>query len=125
TPPAGAAGDYQIMVTLTNAAGTGISLVNLHVDANAGNVVREYWNGVSGTTVSSIPTGTTPSGTATLTSLVAHTAFGDNYGARIRGYITARTWGNYYFWIAGRSACELRILTYCRHLLGRRSKFVV
>jgi uncharacterized protein (DUF1800 family) len=109
TPPAGSAGDYQILLTVANSAGTSISVLNLHVDENAGNVPREYWNGIAGISVASIPTGTTPSGTDLLTSLAAPTNFGDNYGARIRGYITAPTTGNYYFWIAGSNAAELWI----------------
>ena len=109
TPPAGAGGDYQILITITNAAGTSTSVVNLHVDAPTGSVVREYWTGVAGTTVASIPTGTNPSGTANLTTLEAPTDFGDNYGARIQGYITAPTTGNYYFWVAANNASELWI----------------
>lgn len=109
TPPPGAGGDYQILVTITNSAGTTTSVVNLHVDENGGSVVREYWTGVSGTSVANIPTSTTPNGTANLTSLQAPTDFGDNYGARIRGYITAPTTGNYYFWIAASNGAELWI----------------
>ncbi len=109
TPPGGSAGDYQILITITNAAGTSTSVLNLHVDEPAGSVVREYWSGVSGTTVAAIPTTTVPSGTATLTSLAGPTDFGDNYGARIRGYITAPTNGNYYFWISANNGAELWI----------------
>ncbi len=109
TPPVGAAGDYQVLITLTNAAGSGTSVLNLHVEANAGNVVREFWNGIAGTSVASIPVGTAPSGTSALTSLAAPVDFGDNYGARIRGYLTAPTTGNYYFWISGSNAAELWI----------------
>ena len=112
TPPVGASGDYQIIITIVNTTGTtttSTSVVNLHVDANAGNVVREYWSGVAGTTVASIPTTTTPTGTANLTTLQGPTDFGDNYGARVTGYITAPTTGNYYFWIAASNAAELWI----------------
>ena len=109
TPPSGAGGDYQVLVTTTNAAGSSTSLVNLHVDQNAGTVVREYWNGVTGTTVASIPVTTTPTGTGNLTSLAGPTNSGINYGARVRGYITAPTAGNYYFWIAANNAAELWI----------------
>ncbi|MEO6742189.1 MAG: DUF1800 family protein [Chthoniobacteraceae bacterium] len=108
TPPAGAAGDYQILVTTANAAGTSTSVVNLHVAANSGTVVREYWNGTYAS-VANIPVGTTPVGSGDLTSLEGPTDFGDSYGARIRGYITAPTTGNYYFWIAGSNAAELWI----------------
>lgn len=113
TPPSGAAGDYQITVTITNSAGTSTSVINLHVDQNAGTVPREHWNGVSGTTIAAlnavIAAGTAPTGTTNLTSLAAPTDFGDNYGARIRGYITAPVTGNYYFWIAASNSAELWI----------------
>jgi uncharacterized protein (DUF1800 family) len=109
TPPPGAAGDYQVIITATNSAGTSTSVVNLHVDQNAGTVPREYWNGVSGSTVASIPTSTAPTGTTTLTSLQGPSNSGTNFGARVRGYITAPTTGNYYFWIAANNAAELWI----------------
>jgi len=109
TPPAGAGGDYQIVITLTGAAGTATSVVNLHVEENAGIVVREAWNGIAGTSLGSIPVNDPPTGTSNLTSLEAPVDFGDNYGARMRGYITAPVTGNYYFWIAGSNAAELWI----------------
>lgn len=109
TPPQGAAGDYQILITITNAAGTSTSVLNLHVEATGGGIGREYWSGVAGTGVANIPVGTTPTGTANLTSLEAPTGFGTNYGARIRGFITAPVTGNYYFWIAANNAAELWI----------------
>ncbi|MDZ4404480.1 DUF1800 family protein [Prosthecobacter sp.] len=109
TPPPGSAGLYQIMLTLTNAAGTSHSLINLRVEEAAGTIVREHWNGISGTSVAAIPTSTAPTGTTNLTSLTAPTDFGDDYGARIHGYITAPLTGNYYFWIAASNAAELWI----------------
>ena len=109
TPPAGAAGDYQILITLRNAAGTSTSVLNLHVDENTGSVVRELWSGIAGTTLSTIPTGSTAASSSNITSLEGPTDSGDNYGTRIRGYLTAPTTGNYYFWISGNNAAELWI----------------
>ncbi len=110
TPPAGTAGVYQIVITTTSAAGTGTSVLNLTVEDNTTNpIVREYWTGVSGTAVSDIPTSTAPTGSGTLALLEATPNFGDDYGARIRGYISAPVTGNYYFWIAGNNAAELWI----------------
>jgi uncharacterized protein (DUF1800 family) len=110
TPPAGTAGVYQIVITTTSAAGAGTSVLNLTVEDNTTNpIVREYWSGVSGTAVSDIPTSTSPTDSGTLASLEAPTNFGDDYGARIRGYVTAPVTGNYYFWIAGNNAAELWI----------------
>jgi len=44
-----------------------------------------------------------------LGSLEGITDFGDNYGERIRGYLTAPATGNYYFWIAASDSAELWI----------------
>ncbi|MBX7209729.1 MAG: DUF1800 family protein [Verrucomicrobiaceae bacterium] len=109
TPPAGTAGTYQIIVTTTGSAGTGTSVINLVVQENAGNVTREIWSGVSGTTVAGIPTSTAPSLTGTLSTLESPSNYDDNYGERLRGYITAPVTGNYYFWIAASNAAELWI----------------
>ncbi len=105
-----AAGDYQIVITVTNAAGTSTSVLNLHVEQAGGSIVRELWTGIGGTNVASIPTGTTPTGLPlTLNSLAAPSGVGPDYGARIRGYITAPVTGNYYFWIAANHGAELWI----------------
>ncbi len=109
TPPAGAAGDYQVVITTTNSSGTGTSVLNLHVDENPGTVPREYWSGIAGNKVSSIPTGTNPTGTTNLNSLEGPTNSGSDFGARIRGYLTAPVTGNYYFWIAANNSAELWI----------------
>jgi len=108
TPPSGAAGDYQVLITITNAEGTSTSVLNLRVEDTGGTIVREFWNGIAGTSVASIPVGITASGTASLATLEGPTG-SENYGARVRGYITAPATGNYYFWIAANNAAELWI----------------
>lgn len=104
-----AAGDYQIVITLTRpGGGTSTSVLNLKVANTGGNIVREKWDGITGTSVAGIPTGTTPTGgTSSLDSLTGPTGGASNYGARIRGYITAPETGNYYFWIAANDGAEL------------------
>ena len=109
TPPAGSAGDFQVLVTISGPDGTSTSVVNVHVENTGATIVREHWNGISGTSVATIPVSTPPTGTANLSSLEAPTNAGDNYGTRIRGYITAPTTGNYYFWIAANNTAELWI----------------
>ena len=109
TPPSGSAGDYQIVITMTTAAGTSTSVVNLHVADTGSTIVREYWSGISGTDLASIPVHSPPTSTSTLSSLQAPTNDGDDYGSRIRGYFTAPTSGNYYFWIAATNTAELWI----------------
>ncbi len=110
TPPAGAGGDYQMIITTTNAAGIGTSIINLHVDDNTDKpIAREYWTGVAGSTVADIPTSTAPTGSSNLASLEGPSGAGPNYGARIRGFLIAPVTGNYYFWIAANNAAELWI----------------
>ena len=77
----------------------------------SGSIVREVWTNIAGTAVSAIPTGTTPNLTYTLTKLEGPTNWGVNYGARIRGYITAPNSGNYTFWIASDDASQLWLST--------------
>lgn len=109
TPPAGTAGKYQILVTLTDADGSTVSLVNLRVDDTGATIGREQWDGVGGTSIASIPVHSTPTSTSSLSSLKGPTDGADDFGARIRGYITAPATGNYYFWIAASHAAELWI----------------
>ncbi|WP_258171283.1 fibronectin type III domain-containing protein [Paenibacillus sp. R14(2021)] len=91
------------------------SVLNVTTSASSGggsgSVLQEYWTGVSGTSVSTIPTGTAPSGTATLTSLEEPTNWADNYGTRIRGYITPAVSGTYTFYISGDDECQLFLST--------------
>ena len=104
------AGDYQVSLTATNTLGTGASVLNIQI-LNAGSgVSRELWTGLAGTNVSDIPLTSTPGSIDTnLTTLEDNTAYANNTGERLRGYFTAPTTGNYYFWLAASNAAELRI----------------
>ena len=75
--------------------------------AGSGSITREVWTGISGTTVANISVGAAPNLTDTLPSFEAPTNWADNYGTRMRGYITAPVTGNYTFWIAGDDNSEL------------------
>lgn len=103
------AGNYQVLLTATNAIGLGASVVNILVIDTGSSVVREVWTNVPGTNIADIPTGTPASLTNTLGTLEGITNFGANYGERIRGYLTAPVTGNFYFWIAGSDSAELWI----------------
>ena len=103
------AGDFQVALTATNVAGISASILDLQVLDTGSSVVREIWNGASGINVSDIPTSTAATLTNTLGTLEGNTGYGDNYGERIRGYLTAPVTGNYYFWIAASNAAELWI----------------
>ena len=75
--------------------------------AGSGSISREVWTGISGTTVANIPVGAAPNLTDTLPSFEAPTNWADNYGTRMRGYITAPVTGSYTFWIASDDNSEL------------------
>lgn len=102
-------GNFSVSLTASNAVGVGASVVEIDVIEAGSAVSREVWLGVSGTNVADIPVNTPPSSTEAWGALEGVTDFGDNYGERIRGYLTAPATGNYHFWIAGSDAAELWI----------------
>jgi uncharacterized protein (DUF1800 family) len=103
------AGNYPVMLTSSNSYGLSSSSLSIQVISNAASVVQEIWNGVPGTNVSDIPVTLPASVTNVLAMLQGATNYGQNYGERIRGYLTAPVTGNYYFWIAGSDSAELWI----------------
>jgi hypothetical protein len=86
--------------TLTSPTGTG-----------SGTIVWEAWTNIAGTAVSNIPTNTPPNVTNVLTRLQGPTNWADNYGDRVRGYITAPSSGYYTFWIASDDNSALYLST--------------
>ncbi|MES2570178.1 MAG: RICIN domain-containing protein [Verrucomicrobiota bacterium] len=74
-------------------------------------ISREVWTGVGGSSVSAIPLGAAPSITDTLATMEAPTNWADDYGTRLRGYITAPATGSYTFWVASDDASELWLST--------------
>lgn len=110
------AGQYVFTAVATDNSGASSASSPVHVTVNAlcsasGTITREYWTGVSGTLVSSIPVNTTPDGSEALTLLEGPVNEGINYGARISGYICPPATGDYYFWIASNDHSELWLST--------------
>ncbi len=126
SPSAAQAGHYQIVVTATNAAGTGSSVVNIDVIHAGSQITREIWTtGVSGSEIADIPVNTAPSSIDTdLSSLEDGTAYPDNTGERLRGYIIAPVTGNYYFWLAANNSAELWISNNAEPINKIRRAFV-
>ena len=105
------AGNY--VATYTNSGGcqsTQAFTVTL-----SGSVLREYWTGISGSTINSLTSSAnypnSPTGSGQLTSLEGPTNWADNYGTRIRGYIHPPASGSYTFWVAGNDNTELYLST--------------
>ncbi len=103
------AGNYELMITASNTIGVSASGLIVMIFDTGSSVVREVWTNAPGVNVSDIPTGTPANSIAALGTLEGITDYGDNYGERIRGYLTAPVTGNYYFWIAGSDSAELWI----------------
>ncbi len=103
------AGNFQVPISASNYVGTATTLLDLQVIDTGSSVTREVWLNVPGTSVTNIPLDLPASLTNTLGSLEGIANFGDNYGERIRGYLTAPVTGNYYFWIAANNTAELWI----------------
>jgi uncharacterized repeat protein (TIGR02543 family) len=81
----------------------------------SGTILREYWNNITGTAISSLTSNTNypnnPTGSSQLTSLEGPVNNADNYGSRIRGYIHPPISGAYTFWVAGDDYTNLYLST--------------
>ena len=104
-----AQGYYQLTVTAANAAGSDSELVVLYVTTTGGSATREVWNGVSGNGLAAIPLHTAPSSSGTVSTLESPDNYGDNYGERLRGYLTAPATGLYTFFLTSDESAELWI----------------
>ncbi|MCC9135062.1 PA14 domain-containing protein [Pontibacter silvestris] len=76
-----------------------------------GSINWEVWKNVSGEKISSIPLTKSPDAVTALKSFSSPSNTGDNYGSRIRGYITAPATGNYTFWASGDNSVEVWLST--------------
>lgn len=101
------AGDFQVMLTASNSVGAAGSALVVTIFDTGSSVIREVWTNAPGVDIADIPVGTAASSSAALGNLEGITDHGDDYGERIRGYLTAPTTGNYYFWIAASDSAEL------------------
>ena len=84
--------------------------------AGPGSLLRQYWTGITGGTAITLLTGNanypnSPNGMDELTLFEAPSNWADNYGTRVRGYVTAPQTGNYIFWIAADDTSELWLST--------------
>ena len=76
-----------------------------------GKIQQEVWSNVTGTKVSSIPVNSEPSSVNDLNIFETATNAGDNYGSRIRGYVSVPQTGDYIFWIASDDQSQLWLST--------------
>ena len=85
----------------------------LHAQTNG--VLRQVYTGISGTALADLTNSPSfPSGASSnhvVTTFEAPSNVGDNYGQRLRAFLTAPTTGNYVFWIASDDNSELYLGT--------------
>ncbi|HUU09648.1 MAG TPA: PA14 domain-containing protein, partial [Phycisphaerae bacterium] len=76
----------------------------IYTAAGTGNVLREYWTGISGNEISLLKADVrypnNPTGRTYEPLFEAPPGFGDAYGTRMRGYLHPPATGDYTFWIA-------------------------
>ena len=110
-------GGYRLEITRVRnpATADAVQLADLQLLEPAGTLLREFWTGISGTAVSDL-TGdasfpNNPSGADQLPSFEAPINWADNYGTRIRGFVTAPNTGSFVFWISSDDGGELWLST--------------
>lgn len=77
----------------------------------AGSIQREFWQNISGTSVSTVPVNTPPTAYKTYAYFETEQYWGNNYGSRMRGYICVPQTGNYTFWISSDDNSQLWLST--------------
>ncbi len=100
------AGLVMATVTGSNASGSATIMVPILILESGGALSREVWTGLSGSGLGSIPLSTPPSASTLLSSLEAPSNDGDQFGDRLRGYLTAPTSGNYTFFLTADETAE-------------------
>jgi hypothetical protein len=94
----------EVTATPSNSTATG-----------TGAILREWWTDIPGTAVSDLTSNANypnnAAGRELLTKLEGPNNWADNYGTRIRGFITPPADGNYIFWIASDDTGELWLST--------------
>ena len=108
---------YRLEITRVRdpATATGVQVAEIQLLAATGSVLREYWTGINGTSVSDLTSDPrfpqSPTGHDLLPTFEAPTDWADNYGTRVRGYLHPPRTGDYTFWIASDDGSELWLST--------------
>jgi hypothetical protein len=80
-----------------------------------GKLTEERWTGITGSWISALTSNAnypdSPTTVLKIAGVEPAANAGDNYGRRLRGYLTAPQTGSYTFWIAGDDSCEFWLST--------------
>ena len=108
---------YRLEITkvANPATANGCQLSELSLIEASGSILREYWTGIAGAAVSDLTSNANypdhPSGSNQLSSFETPTDWMEEYGTRVRGFITPPSTGTYVLWIASDDAGELWLST--------------
>ncbi|MHC4159859.1 MAG: lamin tail domain-containing protein, partial [Planctomycetota bacterium] len=85
------------------------------VGGGTGTILREFWTGIVGSSVSDLTSNVNypdnPTGSSEPTLFEAPENWADNYGTRMQGFLHPNTSGDYTFWIASDDSSELWLST--------------
>ncbi len=104
---------YRLLITRVNnlAAATSVRLAELELIPATGSLLWECWLNIPGTAVSNLTSNAAypdyPNLSDQLPSFCGPVNWAQNYGTRVRGFITAPNTGAYQFWIASDDNSEL------------------
>ncbi|MCB1275934.1 GEVED domain-containing protein [Prosthecobacter sp.] len=100
---------------LISNGGERIEAARLIPSQNTGTILREYWTGISGTSVSNLKSNANypnnPTGYDYRTNFTAPVDWADNMGQRMRGWIYPPVSGQYTFWVSGDDETQLFLST--------------
>ena len=108
---------YRLEITRVNnpSTATSVQLAELQVAERSGSLLREYWLNITGTAVSDLTNNAnfpaSPSGSSQISTFEAPQNWADNYGTRVRGFITAPNTGTFVFWISSDDNSQLFLST--------------
>jgi hypothetical protein len=100
--------------TITS-GGERLESARLIAPLNTGSILREFWTGISGSSVSNLTSHASypnsPNGSDLRSNFTAPTDWADNMGQRMRGWIYPPVSGEYTFWVSGDDESQLFLST--------------
>ncbi|MFO1485862.1 MAG: GEVED domain-containing protein [Verrucomicrobiaceae bacterium] len=100
---------------LVSSGGERLEAARLIPSLNTGTILREYWTGISGSSVSNLTSNAnypnSPTSYDYRTSFTAPVDWADNMGQRMRGWIYPPVSGQYTFWVSGDDETQLFLST--------------
>ena len=97
--PAASPGLYFATVSASNSAGTGVAPLSVIILETGGSATRDVWTSLPGTSLQTLPLHLPPTTTNAVATFAAPVDTGDDFGERIRGWLTAPATGQFTFFV--------------------------